>query len=120
MDDRERLPDAVADAQKIVEAAVTKEALVEEFGDQHLREREDGAWRVDLKDEKGRVDMKKVRAFNEMDARRRKAERESAERAMARTPTVTIKGPGGRPMKVREDMAEKIERHIHERERGRR
>lgn len=118
--DESKLPEAVTDQQKVIEAAVSKETLVEEFGDQHLRVREDGAWRLDLLDDKGRVDMKKVRAFNEMDANRRKAEHEAAERALARTPQVTIKGPGGRPMKVREDMAEQIERKIHERERGRR
>ena len=119
MEDPTNLPEAVKDAQKVVEAAVSKETLVEEFGDQHFRQVEGGEWRIDLKDSKGRVDMKKVRAFNEMDANRRKAERQSAENALSRTPQVTIKGPGGKPMKVREDMAERIERRIHERERGR-
>jgi hypothetical protein len=114
-----KLPEAVEDARKVVEAAVTEEKMVEEFGEQH-HHRDETGWRVDLKDEKGNVDMRKVRRFNEMDAARRKAEREAAQRAISRTPQVTIKGPGGKPMKVDERHAERIERSIYERERGRR
>lgn len=115
----EKLPEPIADAQKVVEAAVTPKQMLEEFGDQHYHEDEKG-WRVDLKDEKGRMDMRKVRKFNEMDRERRKRDTESAERAQARTPQVTIKGPGGKPMKVPERMAERLERAVFERERGRR
>ena len=112
-------PQEIADQQKVVEAAVTPKALVEEFGDQHLHQDKDG-WRVDLKDEKGRVDMRKVLTFNEMDRDRRKRAAEASERAQAKVREVTIKGPGGKPMKVDERHAERIERSIFERERGRR
>ena len=112
-------PQEVADAQKIVEAAVTPDAVVEEFGDEHFRQDEKG-WRLDFKDKHGQVDMRKLKTFNEMDRDRRKHSVEASERAKAATPEVTIRGHGGKPMKVSERHAEAIERHIFERERGRR
>jgi hypothetical protein len=111
--------DEVADAQKVVEASVTQEQAIEEFGDEHFRRNEKG-WRLDFKDKDGRVDMKKLRTFNEMDRVRRRRAVEASEKAMARTPEVTIKGPGGKPMRVPEKHAEAMERRIFERERGRR
>ncbi len=113
----ERLPEKLADAQKIVEAAVTPKQMLEEFGEQHYHEDEKG-WRVDLKDDKGRVDMRKVRTFNEMDKARQRAETAAGEHAQSRASEVTIKGPDGKRMKVDERIAERMERKLWERSRG--
>lgn len=117
MDDQPlSLPEPIADQKKVLESAVTRDAMLEEFGDQHFQQDEQG-WRVDLKDEQGRVDMRKVRKFNEMDRERRKAATVAGEHAQARVKEVTIKGPDGRRMKVPEQHAERIERSLWEQRR---